>query len=542
MSLIGNGGFWLATPGLQIGATAGVSYQSAAIRGAFNTANQNRACFLGATFTSKKSAMPSGYTPGNGAWVMPMRGGEMASRFEVEGTGALAALNLAGGKNAVAALTGVGSLSATGQLIVSAVAALSGAGTLTAAMKGKLEAAATLAGSGNLSGAIGAVASVVSALVGAGSLTATAKAKGNMVANISPFTDLSPQSLAAAVWNALVIEYQDAGTMGLLLGEAGGGSSPSTIADAVWAATLPDGYAIGTAGNILGNVKPAASASAALNAVPIAMTVTTGIATGVIANAHTLDDVFLILDDVANVVDATFEFNVGAGIPVSAGGHFNLTGANDSATVTVWDWVTSLWDGIGTINGVSSQNNHTTESFVLHTSHVGTGVDVGRVLIRFVAGATNPRLSIDLIYVGYAIISPSADVIADAVWDEVTAGHVDAGSFGRLLGVDLYTAKVLLVDDDTAGFDRYVVSWFKNGQALAAGVTLPTIRVVSVATGSDLIASQAMAEIGGVGRFRFDASGVDRVVSGAAYLAIVGGIIDGALRSWDQPVGKDKIA
>lgn len=356
MSLIGNGGFWLATPGRQIGAAAVGSFYSASIRGAFNGATDDRSRFLGVIF-SKKSAMPSGYTPGNGAWVMPMQGGDMASRFEIEGTGVIAALNLAGGKNAVAALSGVGSLSATGQLIVQAIAALSGAGTLTAAMKGKLEAAATLAGSGNLTAAIGAVASVVASLVGTGSLTATARAKGNMVANITPFTELSPQSLAAAVWNALVIEYQDAGTMGLLLGEAGGGSSPSTI--------------------------------------------------------------------------------------------------------------------------------------------------------------------------------------ADAVWDEVTSGHVASSSFGRLLGADLYTAKVSVVDDNVGALDRHVVTWFKNGSPLSAGITLPTIQVVSVATGADLVPVTAMTEIGAIGRFRYDAAGAERLVSGASYLVLVKATIDGAVRAWEQPVGRD---
>lgn len=322
MSLIGNGGFWLATPGRQIGGSP-FGYFGADKRGAFNGPTDNRARFLGATFTSKKSAMPSGYTPGNGAWVMPMRGGDMASRFEINGTGVIAALNLAGGKNAVAALAGVGSLSATGQLIVQAIAALSGVGTLTATMKGKLEAAATLAGSGNLTAAIGAVASVVASLVGAGSLTATAIAKGNMVANITPFTDLSPQSLAAAVWNALVIDYQDAGTMGLLL------------------------------------------------------------------------------------------------------------------------------------------------------------------------------------------------------------------------GADLYTAKVGLTDDDVGAADRYVVTWFRNGVPLSSGITSPTIRVVNVADGANLVPLTAMVEIGAIGRFRFNAAGAQRIASGAAYLVLVSAIIDGAARAWEQPVGRD---
>jgi hypothetical protein len=64
-----------------------------------------------------------------------------------------------------------------------------------------------------------------------------------MVANVTPFTDLSPENLATAVWNALAASYDDGGTMGEKLNAAGTAGDP-------WTAEL-DGYAEGTAGDII---------------------------------------------------------------------------------------------------------------------------------------------------------------------------------------------------------------------------------------------------------------------------------------------------
>lgn len=268
--------------------------------------------------------------------------------------------NLAGGLNGEASLDGVGALTGVGALIVSAVATLSGIGGLTAEMRGKLEAAASLAASGDLTASMGALAGAVSAITADGALTGTARATGALAASITPFTDLSPQSLAAAVWNALVAEYDAAGSFGEAVQSGGGGGG-----------------------------------------------------------------------------------------------------------------------------------------------------------------------------------GPSAATIADAVWNEATADHTAPASFGALVQQDIYTAKLAFFDDDGGNADRYVVTWFKNGAVVTSGVTAAALRVVKVVDGSDLIATAAMTEIASLSRFRFDAAGLQRTVAGSAYLAIATATIDGATRTWDQPVGRD---
>jgi hypothetical protein len=58
------------------------------------------------------------------------------------------------------------------------------------------------------------------------SLSATPRAIGVLSGDITPFTELSPQSLSAAVWSALAAEYDSAGTMGELLNSAGSAADP----------------------------------------------------------------------------------------------------------------------------------------------------------------------------------------------------------------------------------------------------------------------------------------------------------------------------
>ncbi len=58
---------------------------------------------------------------------------------------------------------------------------------------------------------------------------------------------------------------------------------------------------------------------------------------------------------------------------------------------------------------------------------------------------------------------------------------------------DVYHADIAYVPDQANSRDEYAVTWMRNGVAIAA--TSPTIRVISWADGSDLVAEVAMTEI-----------------------------------------------
>lgn len=177
---------------------------------------------------SPYQGVPSGYVH-PGAWVHPQKSGGISSRFEVNGSGTVAGA-MAAGLNVEADITGTGELSPApaAQLIVQAIAAIFGAGSLSADAVGTLAMAANLAGSGAITASMGALASVVASITAGGSVAGTMFGTGTMECNITGFTELSPQSLAAAVWNSLVASFQEAGSMGEALSTAGsGGLSPT---------------------------------------------------------------------------------------------------------------------------------------------------------------------------------------------------------------------------------------------------------------------------------------------------------------------------
>lgn len=148
-----------------------------------------------------KAGRPWGYRH-PGAWVLPQKAGALSTAGRLSGDGATAG-SVVGGKNAVATLAGSGDVTATGQLVVSAVATLAGSGSITDAdCLAYLQMAATLAGSGDLTAAQSALGLAVAALSGTGAVTLQSYATGTLEAAVTPFTELSPESLASAVWSS----------------------------------------------------------------------------------------------------------------------------------------------------------------------------------------------------------------------------------------------------------------------------------------------------------------------------------------------------
>lgn len=103
--------------------------------------------------------------------------------------------------------------------------------------------------------------------------------------------------------------------------------------------------------------------------------------------------------------------------------------------------------------------------------------------------------------------------------------------------MDGYTGKLSIVDDDTGTTDRWVMVWYKNGIPLTAGITSPTIQVVKMSDGTDLVASTAMTQVGSTPFFKKDEV-TNRIVNGAAYGAICAATIGGASRTWPQIIGR----
>ena len=117
------------------------------------------------------------------------------------------------------------------------------------------------------------------------------------------------------------------------------------------------------------------------------------------------------------------------------------------------------------------------------------------------------------------------------------AGWLNAAAFAA--DMDTYQAKVILLDDDTSAADRHVVVFYKNSEPILSGITSPTLQVVKLADGADLIAEQAVTEVGSTGMYQYIASTTERITGGAAYMAITSATIGGSTRVWYQPIGRD---
>lgn len=150
------------------------------------------------------SAVPNGYSPPY-SWVIAQKGGGIAAYTTIYGSSSLTYVNLAGGLNAEAPLSGSGDLLAALGLIVSGLSNMSGSGDLTADIFSVLQASTNLSGSGDISSAaLGALASLIAPLIGSGSLSPTLTGPSFMSSDIVVTGDvLNTANVASAVWNAL---------------------------------------------------------------------------------------------------------------------------------------------------------------------------------------------------------------------------------------------------------------------------------------------------------------------------------------------------
>lgn len=181
-----------------------------------------------------KSAFNNGYTAPY-AWHLPPKAGGLGSVNNLVGTGTLTS-SMAGGKALAADLAGVGVITPPSlSLVTSLASALAGTGALTASMTSTISLAAALAGEGQIVASLGLLAGVIANLTGTGALSGNLRGTAALEADITPFSELSPESLAASVWNALAASFNEAGTMGEKMNDAGSAANP-------WTEEIETGY------------------------------------------------------------------------------------------------------------------------------------------------------------------------------------------------------------------------------------------------------------------------------------------------------------
>ena len=233
MALIGNYSVLNKTAG---GFSTGPSV--ADTRSNYGQTNKMRNSFLS---LPKNYARPMGYEP-PGSFLIAQTGGGLSSFVQVRGSSSVSAapLNV---KAASAGLAGDGAIT-NAQLsqLVQMAAALNGQGLITDAELAAVSSlAASLSGTGTIAANLSALIPLASALSGVGAINSNLKGIGRLSADITPFTDLSPENLASAVWSASASDFNDSGTMGEKMNDAGSAGNP-------WAAELSSNNDPGTFG------------------------------------------------------------------------------------------------------------------------------------------------------------------------------------------------------------------------------------------------------------------------------------------------------
>lgn len=206
MGLIANGfrdsgGLYLTS-----GATVSNNAYPSAIHANFALAGSLRNSLFGEGITNDYAGHPSGYRNG-GATVMPQKAGALAARNTMNGAGEMSDADAWAVKLAEAAITGSGSLTAFGGLIVQLVAAITGSGTVTNAdVKAFLSAIAALTGSGAISSAVRTgLGALLAATTGSGTAGgSTATGIGELDADIVAYGSLTPEGIRDAVWAQIV--------------------------------------------------------------------------------------------------------------------------------------------------------------------------------------------------------------------------------------------------------------------------------------------------------------------------------------------------
>lgn len=161
----------------------------------------------GEGITSELVAVPDGNRHPN-AWIMPQQAGALAARNTLTGEGGITDADRWAVKLAEAALTGDGTLTAVGSLVVQLIAAITGSGTISAAnLQAFLAAVANLTGSGGVTDAdLEGFGAMLAALAGDGTLDASVLTGiGELDADIVVTgTGLSTANVGQAVWSALL--------------------------------------------------------------------------------------------------------------------------------------------------------------------------------------------------------------------------------------------------------------------------------------------------------------------------------------------------
>lgn len=224
-------------------------------RGNFDKAGRKRNLWAGDAAIDQKSSVPVGYLVG-GSWSISPKAGGMSSRnsaiasITAQGNGAQG-INLSGAVTMTMSVTGS----------AAAVAAAIGSALMSITASGNAVAPLNAIGSALMSISAQADASAIAHMTGSAQAVAVASAVTGAIGHMTATpidTQLTADSIAAAVWSAISASFNESGTMGNKLNSAAsGGVDYQALADAVIAAlnetTIPVDTVKMNGANVLGS-------------------------------------------------------------------------------------------------------------------------------------------------------------------------------------------------------------------------------------------------------------------------------------------------
>lgn len=174
------------------------------------------------------------------------------------------------------------------------------------------------------------------------------------------------------------------------------------------------------------------------------------------------DGTYHIVEDDTGTTDIYYEFDISeSGIPQSITWTGYAQSIGDSYAVQFYNWDSTSWDQVGTINGAAG-TTPVTDTFSATTSHVGTGSNVGLVRFRFYS-TDGTAIATDRMYCTYtqAItgIANGSTVTLDATtantnlvgnnWNLALGGQSISGSYikgATVTGISSGTSDVTFED------------------------------------------------------------------------------------------------
>lgn len=179
------------------GATASNNAYPSALLANYARTGAARNISAGQGISDDTVGLPMGYLA-PGAWLLPQKGGAMSSHNRTTGV-ATATLTLVSGRNIAGTADGAATAAATLQLVVSMVASAAGIASVTGNVFAALGMVGSSAGSCTASAQKNALGWLSGSSAGSCTATLTRYATGRLYGSITPFTELSPENLAAAV-------------------------------------------------------------------------------------------------------------------------------------------------------------------------------------------------------------------------------------------------------------------------------------------------------------------------------------------------------